>query len=122
MVLRDVPVHHVAPWRSVYKIHLLTDTEITFLLTSGGHNAGIVSEPGRAGRSYRVLTKASTDHYSDPDTWASVALPKQGSWWPEWVGWLHGRSGKLVAPPTLGAPEAGYASLGDAPGAYVLQD
>src|SRR6185312_13655608 len=32
---------HVAPWRSVYKIHLLTDTEITFLLTTGGHNAGI---------------------------------------------------------------------------------
>ena len=44
---------HVAPWRSTYKIHLLTDTEVTFLLTTGGHNAGIVSEPDSRGRSFR---------------------------------------------------------------------
>ena len=37
---------HVAPWQSVYKIHQLTETDLTFVLTSGGHNAGIVSEPG----------------------------------------------------------------------------
>src|SRR4051812_43632009 len=29
---------HVAPWRSVFKIHLRTDTEVTFLVTNGGHN------------------------------------------------------------------------------------
>ena len=50
---------HVAPWRSVYKIHIMTDTEITFLLTSGGHNAGIVSEPGHNDRSYRRPRPAS---------------------------------------------------------------
>ena len=48
---------HVAPWRSVYKFHLLTDTEVTFVLTSGGHNAGIVSEPGHPHRHYRVATQ-----------------------------------------------------------------
>ena len=48
---------HVAPWKSVYKIHLLVDTEITFLLTSGGHNAGIVSEPGHPRRTFQVSTQ-----------------------------------------------------------------
>ncbi|MEW5708383.1 MAG: alpha/beta fold hydrolase [Pseudomonadota bacterium] len=112
---------HVAPWRSVYKIHLLSDTEVTFLLTTGGHNAGIVSEPGRKGRSYQVLTKSKDDRYSDPDAWLTIAPRKEGSWWPEWVAWLAARSGDPVAPPPMGAPAAGYPPLWDAPGTYVLQ-
>jgi len=40
---------HVAPWRSVYKLNVIAETELTFLLTSGSHNAGIVSEPGHRG-------------------------------------------------------------------------
>ncbi len=58
---------HVAPWRSTYKIGLMTDTEVTYLLTSGGHNAGIVSEPGHEHRSFQVMTKKSDDRYMDPD-------------------------------------------------------
>lgn len=112
---------HVAPWRSVYKIHLLSDTKVTFLLTTGGHNAGIVSEPGRKGRSYQVLTKSKDDRYSDPDAWLTIAPRKEGSWWPEWVAWLVARSGDPVAPPPMGAPAAGYPPLWDAPGTYVLQ-
>nr|WP_237718335.1 alpha/beta fold hydrolase [Rhodovulum sp. PH10] len=112
---------HVAPWRSVYKLHILTDTAVTFLLTTGGHNAGIVSEPGRAHRSYQVLTKAAFDHYLDPDGWVAVAPRHQGSWWPEWVGWLGARSGTPVAPPAIGAPGAGLGPLYDAPGTYVMQ-
>ncbi len=110
---------HVAPWRSVYKLHLLTDTEITFVLTSGGHNAGIVSEPGHPHRHYRVATRKAEGHYDDPDVWTAAASLKNGSWWPEWAAWLAAHSGAAVSPPTLGA--AGYAPLGDAPGTYVLQ-
>jgi polyhydroxyalkanoate synthase subunit PhaC len=113
---------HVAPWHSTYKIHLLTDTEVTYLLTTGGHNAGIVSEPQRPGRSFSVMTKSASDRYVDPATWLALASRKPGSWWPEWAGWLHARSGESVAPPAVGAVAAGLAPLGDAPGSYVLQE
>ena len=59
---------HVAPWRSVYKINLVSDTDVTFVLTSGGHNAGIVSEPGHDGRHYRMLRHAAGAQYVDPET------------------------------------------------------
>lgn len=113
---------HVAPWQSVYKIHLLVDTEVTFLLTSGGHNAGIVSPPGSSHRHYQVRRKLDNELYVDPDRWASETPTHAGSWWPQWTTWLNERSGEPVAPPPMGAPEAGYAPEIGAPGRYVLQD
>src|SRR5579883_2081786 len=115
--LRD----HVAPWRSVYKLMLATETPVTFLLTSGGHNAGIVSEPGHRGRSYQMATQGATERYVDPDRWQADTPVHEGSWWPAWEAWLAERSSSCVAPPGLGAPERGYPPLGDAPGTYVLQ-
>lgn len=111
---------HVAPWRSVFKIHTLSDTDVTFLLTTGGHNAGIVSEPGKPNRSYRILTKSEKDRHLDPETWQALAPQHQGSWWPAWIGWLDSHSGDPVKPPTMGAPPA-YPLLGDAPGHYVKE-
>ncbi|SNT75839.1 polyhydroxyalkanoate synthase [Paracoccus seriniphilus] len=106
---------HVAPWRSVYKMHLYLDTELTFVLTSKGHNAGIVSEPGHEGRSYQIATVRHDDHYVDPETWAEQTPKKDGSWWLDWVSWLGERSGAPVAPPAMGK------ALADAPGTYVFQ-
>jgi poly[(R)-3-hydroxyalkanoate] polymerase subunit PhaC len=113
---------HVAPWHSTYKINLQVDTEVTYLLTTGGHNAGIVSEPGHAGRSFRVRTKAPEDHYLDPERFYEDASRQDGSWWPQWVGWLQARSGAPVATPAMGAPASGYPQLAEAPGVYVLED
>ena len=117
---------HVAPWRSVYKINLLEDVDTTFVLTSGGHNAGIVSEPGHKGRRYRVSHRPAGARYCGPDSWSAAAKVEQGSWWPEWAAWLarqsHGRQGGKVPPPPLGAPDKGYPVLEPAPGSYVLQD
>jgi polyhydroxyalkanoate synthase len=113
---------HVAPWRSVYKIHLLSDTDVTFVLTNGGHNAGIVSEPGHRGRHYQVATRRASDKYLDPEIWQATAPQHEGSWWQAWQAWLAARSSDQVSPPRLGAAEHGYPPLSDAPGTYVLEE
>jgi polyhydroxyalkanoate synthase len=113
---------HVAPWRSVFKVHLLADTDVTFVLTTGGHNAGIVSEPGHPHRSYQLATRTHGDRYVDPDTWQTVTARQEGSWWPAWQAWLQEHSGVPVAARPLGAPDRSYPALGNAPGYYVLQE
>ncbi|HET7885393.1 MAG TPA: alpha/beta fold hydrolase [Bradyrhizobium sp.] len=113
---------HIAPWQSVYKAHLFTDNELTFLLTNGGHNTGIVSEPGHKGRHYDVATRQPGDRYVGASTWRSRAKRMEGSWWPEWVRWLFANSdAQRVAPPGTGAPARGIVPLCAAPGTYVLQ-
>jgi polyhydroxyalkanoate synthase len=114
--LRD----HVAPWRSTYKIHLLADADVTYVLTAGGHNAGIVSEPGHEGRSFRIATKRAADKYQDPEAWQAATPVQDGSWWPAWQEWLARHSDGRIAPPPLGQPRNGFRWLCDAPGTYVM--
>ena len=108
---------HVAPWRSVYKIHRLVSADVTFALTSGGHNAGIVSEPGHAGRSYQLLHTAARQPWRTPEEWQAQAPRHEGSWWTAWSEWLqtHGSGHQIQAHP---APLD--ADLGPAPGQYVM--
>jgi polyhydroxyalkanoate synthase len=111
---------HVSPWRSVYKIQLYTNTDLTFVLTSGGHNAGIVNEPGHKNRTYQIAThKKNTKHISS-DQWVEKTPKLDGSWWPVWEKWLNESSAGKVSPPLLGNNN-GYTIICDAPGAYVLQ-
>jgi polyhydroxyalkanoate synthase len=110
---------HVAPWRSVHKLHLLTNVDTTFVLTSGGHNVGIVNPPGVAGRSYQALTRWHDGPYLDPEAWLQQAKTHEGSWWTHWFDWLQAHSGPLESPPAMGAP--GCPPLCPAPGTYVLQ-
>jgi len=112
---------HVAPWRSVYRIHQQVVGEVTFVLTSGGHNAGIVSEPGHPRRQYQLLVRKAGAPSLPAEQWLQQAPVHQGSWWPQLVAWLRAHSGDPVAPPPMGAVDRGYAPLADAPGEYVLE-
>ena len=113
---------HVAPWKSVYKIRNLKRLgETTFVLTNGGHNAGIVSEPGRPRRKFQLGSWDQDAPYASPDEWAASADTHEGSWWPAWQTWLASHSGAPVAPPAIGCTGKNDSALGQAPGTDVLQ-
>jgi polyhydroxyalkanoate synthase len=110
---------HVAPWHSVYKVRGLTrSADYTFLLTSGGHNAGIVSGPVHPKRRHRLLTWSDATTSMTPEEWLKKAPLHEGSWWPAWQHWLatHSAARQLSAR-AVAAPASG--DLGDAPGSYV---
>jgi polyhydroxyalkanoate synthase len=110
---------HVAPWRSVFKLHALTDAEQTFVLTGGGHNVGIVNPPGQPKANYRVRAWRAGDRLLTPDEWLAATPIETGSWWTLWHAWLARHSSGQTAPPPMGAPAAGLTPLEAAPGRYV---
>ncbi len=116
---------HVSPWHSVYKVQRLVRSPVSFLLTSGGHNVGIVNPPAgplaHPQASYRFDTHAAGAAPADPQAWLQAAPTFEGSWWPCWHHWLaRHSSGKVKAQPVTGLLKAGEPVL--APGTYVHQD
>ncbi len=111
---------HVSPWQSVYKFLLPSDAEsVTFVLASGGHNAGIVSEPGHPGRSYQIVTRKEGETYMDPKTFKETTPVVQGTWWVPWQRFLAENSGPGITPPPF--RKAGSGEFAGAPGSYVLE-
>lgn len=111
---------HVAPWKSVYKIdQQLGSEEVSFLLTSGGHNAGIICGPSHPRRKHQLLTRHVDDTSLSPEKWLEVAPHHEGSWWPNWNRWLLAHSdGEVPATAKLGS--IAHPPLCDAPGTYVF--
>jgi polyhydroxyalkanoate synthase subunit PhaC len=135
IVLRDIrapmfvvstELDHVSPWKSVYKIHLLTDCEINYVLCSGGHNVGVVNPPltdadtAAYTPTYRFSVRPAEGAYVDPDAWSASATQRGGSWWPAWQHWLARHSGKPIAPQPIGGRGRNRLSvIAEAPGRYV---
>jgi polyhydroxyalkanoate synthase subunit PhaC len=75
--------------------------------------AVVVNPPSSA--KYGFWTNAART--PEPAQWLDGARQHDGSWWPDWDGWLSRKSGRKVAArdPTRG----GLPALDDAPGASV---
>jgi polyhydroxyalkanoate synthase subunit PhaC len=104
---------HIVPWHSAYATTQLVSGPVRFVLSSGGHIAGIVNPPGPKGW---YLT--GDDVPSDADAWRASAQAHEGSWWEDWARWSSARAGELTDPPPMGS--AAHPALGPGPGRYVM--
>ena len=104
---------HIVPWHGSYKTGGLLGGKVRYVLSSGGHIAGIVNPPGP-----KAWYEAADDDGLDAEGWRRANSKHKGSWWEDWTAWSDPRAGERVKPPTMGSKQ--YPAVGDAPGEYVL--
>jgi len=103
---------HIVPWHASYKTCGLLAGTVRYVLSSGGHIAGIVNPPGP-----KAWYEAADHAPADADEWRAAATRHSGSWWEDWTAWAQTRAGDYVKPPSVGSGQ--YPPLGDAPGDYI---
>jgi polyhydroxyalkanoate synthase len=103
---------HIVLWRSAYTTTRLVSGPVRFVLSSGGHIAGIVNPPGP--KAWHMVGEELPE---SADEWREGATRKPGSWWEDWAEWSAAHSGKLVKPPRMGSKA--HPVLADAPGQYI---
>ena len=89
---------HIVPWRSAYATTQLVSGPARFVLSSGGHIAGIVNPPGP-----KNWYLTADEVPADPDEWRRSTTKHQGSWWQDWADWSAANAGDLVDPPPMGS-------------------
>ena len=107
---------HIVPWDAAWRITQLFGGDVRFVLASSGHIAGIINPPGGKGNYW---TRDKDSDASSPEQWLQSATKHEGSWWPDWSGWLAARSGEKGPPPPMGSKK--HPPIADAPGTYVLE-
>ena len=103
---------HIVPWHASYQATKLLGGSVRYVLSSGGHIAGIVNPPGP-----KAWYQASTRTPDSADEWHASATRHNGSWWEDWTQWSDKRAGDRTAPPPMGSER--YPALADAPGGYI---
>ena len=104
---------HIVPWPTSYRATSLLGGDVRYVLSSGGHVAGIVNPPGP--KPWYEITDSNP---ADGASWQAAATRQAGSWWEDWTRWSQARAGNLVRPPSMGSDQ--NPAVGDAPGDYVL--
>jgi polyhydroxyalkanoate synthase len=107
---------HIVPWDGTFLMRELMGGPVRFILTTGGHIAGIINHPDKKRREYWT----NDDPTTNPEAWLSGADHFEGSWWVDWIPWLEERSGGKTSPPSMGNEE--FEPITDAPGTYVLEE
>ena len=104
---------HIVPWPTSYRATSLLGGDVRYVLSSGGHVAGIVNPPGP-----KPWYEIADSNPADAARWQAAATRQAGSWWEDWTSWSQARAGNLVRPPSMGSSQ--HPAVGDAPGDYVL--
>ena len=84
---------HIVPWRSSYAGASLLGGSVRYVLSSGGHIAGIVNPP-----SPKSWYETAEHNPSDPDQWRKDAQRHDGSWWEDWAAWADARAARKRSP------------------------
>ena len=106
---------HIVPWRGSFLARKLMGSSPRFVLTSGGHIAGIINHPEAKRREYWT----NDDNTDNSEQWIIGSEQHDGSWWLDWIPWLKEQSGKRGDIPSMGSEN--YPAIVDAPGVYVLE-
>ena len=104
---------HIVPWSASYKTTGLMGGDVRYVLSSGGHIAGIVNPPGPKAW-YEVSTAPNP---ATAQQWREAAERHGGSWWEDWAKWAGRRAGRRTEPPAMGSEK--YPAIADAPGSYI---
>jgi polyhydroxyalkanoate synthase subunit PhaC len=104
---------HIVPWPASYKTTRLMGGEVRYVLSSGGHIAGIVNPPGPKA----WYEEAKPPYPVNAAQWRAAAAHHSGSWWEDWTRWAGRRAGRRTDPPPMGSER--YPAIADAPGSYV---
>ncbi len=103
---------HIVPWTASYQATRLLGGDVRYVLSSGGHIAGIVNPPGP-----KAWLETADEYPGEASQWRAAASHEPGSWWEDWADWAGARAGARVDPPSMGS--AAFPPAGDAPGEYV---
>ena len=103
---------HIVPWTASYQATRLLGGDVRYVLSSGGHIAGIVNPPGP-----KAWHEIAESYPAEAADWRQAAVRQAGSWWQDWADWDGPRAGRLGLPPPMGSEQ--YPPLADAPGEYV---
>ncbi len=102
---------HIAPWRSTLQGANLFNGPKHFILTEGGHVAGVVNPPGDKAYSHRVLGQDGDNKVVEKNN----TEIHDYSWWLTWLEWMQSRSGKKTM-----ATLQNTSAIEPSPGSYVM--